>query len=389
MLDAVPGGAEWFERAAPEAPVAALNGAGEGLLGNVGELLGGLLGGGGRQAPGGGLEDLLGGLLGGGGAARGPAPSNPEPSGDLGDLLGGLLGGGRPAAGGGGGIGGTVGGGGGAALLGPLATLLQNGFSMEKAARFLPTLLALLQQHAGSGVLAGSYATSRRCAACSVPPRPAAGPASRAAAASTSAASSGRSWGTASRPRSPAGIAGVAGISIQKGGEDARNPLLRPRHRRPRPGLGDALGAGPGVRPDQRPRRRRLPGCAWYRKLGVPVDRIADTLPPEGVTRGTTAAPPSAAALAAARWALLLDDPLFELGLGAQGAAASPGGFAVGRLPLDEAAVARVEGFAARAADLDLAGTDLSAAEIARRPGGSPARPSCGRGDLGRQRRRP
>ena len=106
-------------------------------------------------------------------------------------------------------------------------------------------------------------------------------------------------------------------------------------------------------------------GCAWYRKLGVPVDRIADTLPPEGVTRGTTAAPPSAAALAAARWALLLDDPLFELGLGAQGAAASSGGFAVGRLPLDEAAVARVEGFAARAADLDLAGTDLSAAEIA------------------------
>lgn len=155
VLDAVPGGAEWFERAAPEAPVAALNGAGEGLLGNVGELLGGLLGGGGRQAPGGGLEDLLGGLLGGGGAARGPAPSNPEPSGDLGDLLGGLLGGGRPAAGGGGGIGGTVGGAGGAALLGLLATLLQNGFSMEKAARFLPTLLALLQQHAGSGVLAG------------------------------------------------------------------------------------------------------------------------------------------------------------------------------------------------------------------------------------------
>jgi hypothetical protein len=161
VLDAVPGGAQWFERAAPPAPAAALNGAGEGLLGNVGDLLGGLLGGGSRPAPGapagggGGLEDLLGGLLGGGGeTSRDSAPQ--ASGGGLGDLLGGILGGGgQPSAGGGvGGIGGAMGGGG-AALLGLLATLLQNGLSMEKAAQFLPVLLRLLQEHAGSGVLAG------------------------------------------------------------------------------------------------------------------------------------------------------------------------------------------------------------------------------------------
>ncbi|MGW6692712.1 DUF937 domain-containing protein [Rhodococcus sp. NPDC054953] len=51
--------------------------------GGLGDLLGGLLGGGGKS--GGGLGDVLGGLLGGGGKSGG----------GLGDLLGGLLGGGR------------------------------------------------------------------------------------------------------------------------------------------------------------------------------------------------------------------------------------------------------------------------------------------------------
>ncbi|HZF12050.1 MAG TPA: hypothetical protein VFE33_24960 [Thermoanaerobaculia bacterium] len=106
-------------------------------------------------------------------------------------------------------------------------------------------------------------------------------------------------------------------------------------------------------------------GCAWYKNLGVPVDHIADTLPPEVVTRSVTAAPPSAAELEAARWALLLDDPLFELRLGAQGAPAAPGGFAVGRQPAEQAAVAMVQSLGARAGSLDLAGTDLAATEIA------------------------
>ncbi|MFC4603526.1 DUF937 domain-containing protein [Rhodococcus kronopolitis] len=52
--------------------------------GGIGDLLGGLLGGGGSQA--GGLGEVLGGLLGGGGGGG---------AGGIGDLLGGLLGGGR------------------------------------------------------------------------------------------------------------------------------------------------------------------------------------------------------------------------------------------------------------------------------------------------------
>ena len=63
LLQSVPGAAGWFHQAAPEHPVNALNGAGEGLLGNVGALLGGLLGGGGG-AQGGGTQGGEGGGFG-------------------------------------------------------------------------------------------------------------------------------------------------------------------------------------------------------------------------------------------------------------------------------------------------------------------------------------
>ncbi len=56
--------------------------------GGIGDLLGGLLGGGsGSNSSGGGIGDLLGGLLGGGSGSSGKA------GGGIGDLLGGLLGG--------------------------------------------------------------------------------------------------------------------------------------------------------------------------------------------------------------------------------------------------------------------------------------------------------
>ena len=64
--------------------------------GGIGDILGGLLGGGGASggsggSGGGGLGDLLGGLLGGGGASGGSGGSG----GGLSDILGGLLGGGK------------------------------------------------------------------------------------------------------------------------------------------------------------------------------------------------------------------------------------------------------------------------------------------------------
>jgi hypothetical protein len=141
LLQSVPGAAGWFEQAAPAHPAAALQGGGGGVLGGVESLLGGLLGGG---APGGGgLGGLLGGLFGGG---QPPVEQQPAGGGGWGDVLGGLLGGGQQA-----GAQPTAG----AGIAGLLATLLQNGFTFENAARFLPILFGLLHRHAGSDVLGG------------------------------------------------------------------------------------------------------------------------------------------------------------------------------------------------------------------------------------------
>ncbi len=110
-------------------------------------------------------------------------------------------------------------------------------------------------------------------------------------------------------------------------------------------------------------------GCAWGPKLGVPLDLIDSTLPPETVTRDATGeVAPTAAEIAAAAWALLLDDPLFELRLAADGTrSTAPAASEIvvdGDLP-DQEAVAMLRGLAGRAGTLDLAGTDLAPAEIA------------------------
>jgi uncharacterized protein YidB (DUF937 family) len=88
--------------------------------------------------PGGGLGDLLGGLLGGGGAGAGAGGTRTAATGGgggLGDLLGGLLGGGggggRAAAQGGGGLGGLLGAGAAGGLLSGLGGLLRNLHNQE------------------------------------------------------------------------------------------------------------------------------------------------------------------------------------------------------------------------------------------------------------------
>lgn len=83
----------------------------QGQTGGLGDLLGGMLGGGQPGQPGagqsgqGGLGDLLGSLMGGQSAGQPGAQGTPAQSGGLGDLLGGLLGGGAAA----GGLGGLLG----------------------------------------------------------------------------------------------------------------------------------------------------------------------------------------------------------------------------------------------------------------------------------------
>ena len=105
-------------------------------------------------------------------------------------------------------------------------------------------------------------------------------------------------------------------------------------------------------------------GCDWWRTMGVPVDLVPATLPPEPVTKGVAPPPLSAAQLAAAAWALLLDDPLFELRLAAAGAPPG-GGVVVGGLRQDQEAVRLLTKFAAGAANLDLTGMGIAAGEIA------------------------
>ncbi len=80
-----------------------------GMGGILGSLIQGMAGGGRSSRGGGGLDDLLGAVLGGGGRAQ-PAPQQ-RGGGGLGGILGGLLGGGRQQSrGGGGGLGGILGG---------------------------------------------------------------------------------------------------------------------------------------------------------------------------------------------------------------------------------------------------------------------------------------
>lgn len=112
----------------------------------------------------------------------------------------------------------------------------------------------------------------------------------------------------------------------------------------------------------------RFAGCNWGETLGVPVDLVPDTLPAEVRTKAAVEAPPGDAEVAAALWALLLDDPLFELRVAAEGAPVVPagiGGVVVGGMPPGQAAKEMLDGLRGKTAALGLAGTGLQPAEIA------------------------
>jgi hypothetical protein len=106
---------------------------------------------------------------------------------------------------------------------------------------------------------------------------------------------------------------------------------------------------------------------AWGPRLGVPVDRIAQVLPQQARGLDETArdlveevspleAPIADQDVDAAMWALLVDDPLFELRLVAQ-AGPGPGGQA------DTEAVAMLQRLAS--APVELEGTDVEQGEVA------------------------
>src|SRR6185295_10353436 len=101
-------------------------------------------------------------------------------------------------------------------------------------------------------------------------------------------------------------------------------------------------------------------GVPWGDEVGIRLDGIAATLPPELTTRAVGGEPAvSEADLEAETWAMLVEDPLVELRL-AGNEAPSDGGFSIGELAPDQQAEERIAGLGARLAaiapDLDRMG---------------------------------
>jgi hypothetical protein len=71
-------------------------------------------------------------------------------------------------------------------------------------------------------------------------------------------------------------------------------------------------------------------GCSWGETAGVTLDRFSDTLPAES-TRSALEADPSTEEIDAAAWAILIEDPAFELRLAAQAGATQLADIIIGR----------------------------------------------------------
>jgi hypothetical protein len=104
-------------------------------------------------------------------------------------------------------------------------------------------------------------------------------------------------------------------------------------------------------------------GCPWGANVGVTLDRIAATLPPDAKTRAAIDGAPSDTEIEVALWAMLLEDPLLELRLAGEG---GPGRtkVVVGAKPPGEAARAAL--LALQATPPDVRGSGLSVDEVVR-----------------------
>ncbi len=105
-------------------------------------------------------------------------------------------------------------------------------------------------------------------------------------------------------------------------------------------------------------------GCPWGPKFRASFDDISDVLPQEVSTRDAIASlVPTEAALIAANWALLVEDPLFELRLAASEIPADSPPVVGARRP-DQAVQDMLDGL--QDSDLNLDGTGLELSEVAR-----------------------
>ena len=105
-------------------------------------------------------------------------------------------------------------------------------------------------------------------------------------------------------------------------------------------------------------------GCPWGPDLGVDLERVGETLPAAPAAKAAAAGQPGPEEVDAALWALLIEDPLFELRLAVEGAA-GPAAVRPGRLLPGQEALELLRGLAGRAGELQLAGVEVEPAEIA------------------------
>jgi hypothetical protein len=102
-------------------------------------------------------------------------------------------------------------------------------------------------------------------------------------------------------------------------------------------------------------------GCPWGANVGVTLDRIAATLPPDTKTRAAIDGAPTGTEIDVALWAMLLEDQLVELRLAGEG---GPGRtqVVVGAAPPGEAARAAL--LALQATPPDVRGSGLTVDEV-------------------------
>lgn len=103
-------------------------------------------------------------------------------------------------------------------------------------------------------------------------------------------------------------------------------------------------------------------GCPWGETVGVSTDLIDNTLPPNA-TRAALDGPPTPEDELAGQWEVLLEDPLFELGLAGE-AAAAEGGFAIGALTPGQELAATLRTLAVKPDEIDLEGTGIGLDEL-------------------------
>lgn len=113
-------------------------------------------------------------------------------------------------------------------------------------------------------------------------------------------------------------------------------------------------------------------GCPWGANVGVTLDLIATTLPPDAKTRAAVDGAPTDTEIEVALWAMLLEDPLVELRLAGEGGPRHTQ-VVVGAVPPGEAARATL--LTLQANPPDVSGSGLTVDEVVQAAKGVAAAP--------------